>query len=39
MVRPLIKEEEKVARYTGNAEGLSINRYRCIFFVATLNCS
>lgn len=32
-----VEEEEKVARYTGNAEGLSINRYRCIFFVARRN--
>lgn len=26
----------QVARYTGNAEGLSSNRYNCIFFVANL---
>ena len=32
-----IEEEEKIARYTGNAEGLSVNRYKCIFFVACLD--
>mmetsp|Transcript_7827 Transcript_7827/g.14192 ORF Transcript_7827/g.14192 Transcript_7827/m.14192 type:complete len:97 (-) Transcript_7827:37-327(-) len=32
-----LEESEKIARYTGNAEGLSVNRYRCIFFVAKRN--
>jgi len=33
----ILEEEHKVARYTGNAEGLSSNRYNCIFFVAKRN--
>jgi hypothetical protein len=32
----ILEEESRVARYTGNAEGLSSNRYNCIFFVARL---
>ena len=34
----LVEEEEKIARYAGNTAGLSVNRYRCIFFVARLAC-
>lgn len=33
----ILEEESRVARYTGNAEGLSSNRYNCIFFVAKRN--
>ncbi|CAJ1345840.1 unnamed protein product [Effrenium voratum] len=33
----LVEEEEKIARYAGNTAGLSVNRYRCIFFVAIRN--
>jgi len=33
----IVEEDQRYARYTGNPEGLSTTKYRCIFFIAKRN--